>query len=198
MVSIPAAGNPGRGWWTWIAHHQPAVIGLIGAFFLLDLLVSSWFTIAIVATGALLGAVGVWHLRVRICERCADDVPLDGAAAAEKNRMSLWLVHRISTPLDGFLQHIANHPILIAVASVAVVFALDWIGALSIIVAGIRVVWLPLFVATILFLMYGMRAGQRHDSLQPWCPWCRSGGGGDDETVPEPRPTTGATLRPRR
>lgn len=35
---------------------------------------------------------------------------------------------------------------------------------------------------------WASHATRIHAALQPWCPWCRRGGGGDDDHAPQPDP----------
>lgn len=94
----------------------------------------------------------------RLCEQCVLTMPLNPAEKATRFQRRFWMAHTGSEP--RFLV-----PYLIVLLSSN--FASSTIG---------RVGW----AAIQLSMIYPILAQQTHRKLQPWCPWCRDGGGGSD------------------
>lgn len=128
---------------------------------------------------------GLRH-EVKLCEPCGTKIPLDGQAAAAGRRRTLRAVHWLSRR-HGFsmprlrLSFQANRNTLLILAWVAGSYFLPtgpWWGVLGAIVVD------TYFCSTI--PLYRI-----HQRLQPWCPQCHWGDGGDEEISPEPAPSHG-------
>lgn len=122
--------------------------------------------VGLLMLGGLVGIVfaGMKHDR-ELCERCMARMPLDSDAAVRRNRPILKARHHswwILGTVIGLLVIQDLFP------------AHSWkSGAVA--TLGNVVIALFFFVV------------DRHNRLQPWCPWCR--GGGDDEAlVPDTPP----------
>jgi hypothetical protein len=100
----------------------------------------------------------------RLCERCVLSMPLNPAEQAGRLRRRFWMAHTGSEP--RFLV-----PYLVVLISSN--FATSPTG---------RVAWALLQLSMIYLVLSQMT----HRRLQPWCPWCSDGGGGQevDETSP--------------
>jgi hypothetical protein len=100
----------------------------------------------------------------RLCEQCVHEIPLNPAEHAKRYQRRFWMAHTGSEP--RFLG-----PYLIVLVSSN--FATSGIGRVGWALVQLSMVYLILSQAT-------------HRKLQPWCPWCRDGGGGEevDETPP--------------
>jgi hypothetical protein len=100
----------------------------------------------------------------RLCERCVLSMPLNPAEQAHKLRRRFWMAHTGSEPR-----------FLIPYIAVLVMsnFATSTIGRIGWALIQLSMIYLILSQGT-------------HRRLQPWCPWCRDGGGGEevDETPP--------------
>jgi len=135
-----------------------------------------------VAIGAPVGLVGIvlttWVLLRRhdrsLCERCVAAMPLDASAAAHRNRRRMWTAHAATRP-SALLVMVA---LLVAVDVALVVVPATWVGAVS---------WG--WAAAQGGLVYLVLSHTTHRRLQPWCPWCRDGGGGEGLDEPEPVPS---------
>ncbi|WP_150237947.1 hypothetical protein [Nocardiopsis quinghaiensis] len=108
--------------------------------------------------------------RGRLCELCVADMPLSGSEVAERWRRPLrtfhWVVERLGRT---------------ALAAAAVMIALG----LLVPAAGVSL----FFVLVSTGLLWAMR----HSRVAVWCPWCRHGGGEDEESPVAPvRPTVTA------
>ncbi|SHG25788.1 hypothetical protein SAMN05443575_1840 [Jatrophihabitans endophyticus] len=99
-----------------------------------------------------------------LCEHCMLSMPLDAAERAARVHRRFWVAHSGSEPR-----------ILLPYLAVLVGsnFATTPYG---------RALW----AVVQLSLIYLLLASATHRRLQPWCPWCRGGGGGSDvdETPP--------------
>jgi hypothetical protein len=100
----------------------------------------------------------------RLCEQCVLEMPLNPAERAKKLHRRFWMAHTGSEP--RFLV-----PYVIVLISSN--FATSTIG---------RIGW----AAVQLSMVYLIVSQSTHRKLQPWCPWCSGGGGGEDvdETPP--------------
>lgn len=110
----------------------------------------------------------------RLCLRCAQTVPVNGPAVAERRDRALRAVHHIRRRLPWY---VAAFFAALAARVVSAVFV-EWPRA-----AGgvflLAVVVAPVSVTILL--------STRHDRIQPWCPYCRWGGGDDgpEEFAPD-------------
>jgi hypothetical protein len=100
----------------------------------------------------------------RLCEHCVMAMPLNPAEKATKYKRRFWMAHTGSEP--RFLI-----PYLVVLISSN--FATTTTG---------RIGW-ALIQLTMVYLIMSQST---HRRLQPWCPWCSDGGGGEevDETPP--------------
>jgi hypothetical protein len=100
----------------------------------------------------------------RLCERCVLAMPLDPAGQARRYQRRFWTAHTGSEP--RFL-------VPYVVVLVSSNFAVSTVG---------RIGWALLQLS----MAYLILSQSTHRKLQPWCPWCRDEGGGEDvdETPP--------------
>jgi hypothetical protein len=102
----------------------------------------------------------------RLCLRCIAESPADPARVVETRRPWLRLFHSATTA--------SGVAVLVVVAAVGVVAGLmirpGW---------GDLVLVLPLVTMALTVV---------HRRIEPWCPYCGWGRGGDDEDTPEPTP----------
>ncbi|WP_460604906.1 hypothetical protein [Jatrophihabitans fulvus] len=100
-----------------------------------------------------------------LCEQCVRDIPLDAAGRAAALRNRFWMAHTGSEPRFLF-------PYLLVLVG-SNFFVTNTVG---------RVAW----ALVQLSMIYLLLSQSTHRKLQPWCPWCRDGGGGSDvdETPP--------------
>ncbi len=100
----------------------------------------------------------------RLCEKCVLDMPLNPAEQALRLKRRFWMAHTGSEP-RFFVPYI--------VVLISSNFAMSTIG---------RIGW----AAIQLSMIYLILAQATHRRLQPWCPWCSDGGGGEevDDTPP--------------
>lgn len=107
-----------------------------------------------------------------LCLWCAADFPLDPGELAQRRRRSLRLHHQ--TAGLGWTVVLVLGPLLgLVVLQAAVDLPRPAVEL------GIAAALMPLAVVA--------QAGVVHTRLQPWCPWCRRGGG-DGERSPDPAP----------
>lgn len=152
-----------------LAHWQaPIILALIVAE-VADRLVDSSFSNAVVIALLMVTLAStlatIRHDRV-LCLTCAENFPLDAAMQAEgKRRLRLRCFHLVA-------DH--NHLMIAVVISAVVVSHWVW--------------WAFLPVWTVWLVMAW--GGYWHRILEPWCPFCRrGGGGGPHECEPDPIPT---------
>lgn len=102
-----------------------------------------------------------------LCEHCMASMPLNPSAKAVRYRPRFWLAHKGGEPRIG-------GPYLVVLISSN--FARGSVGELFWVVMQTTMIYLILSYST-------------HRRLQPWCPWCRNDGGGEDDPVsPDPVP----------
>lgn len=111
----------------------------------------------------------------RLCGRCMDALPLlDPQAAVDTHKAKLRLTHNRRAGL--LLMAVTALPIAVALTPSHV-----WSTPAKIILAAVA-------GAGLVALTYTSHARKVHARLQPWCPWCRPGGGGPGEDTPAPTP----------
>jgi hypothetical protein len=100
----------------------------------------------------------------RLCETCMLSMPLNAAERASHFQLRFWLAHSAADP------RIVGPYLLVLIGSN---FATGVIGLWG-------------WAAIQLTMIYLVLAYSTHRKLQPWCPWCSDGGGGEevDETPP--------------
>lgn len=159
-------------------RYVAAMIGLYTVwtpFSLLTWNVSTWGELACAAPFLALMLLLFWgdsRHDSRLCERCADGMPLDGHAAAEKRDRALRLWH--STRFT-----------LVLVTVLIVSLSIPWFSG------HLGVTGREIFVLQVLgVLTPGITAPHLrrvHTQLYPWCKYCRHGrGGGGWMDVPVP------------
>lgn len=94
----------------------------------------------------------------RLCEQCVMSMPLNPAERAGRLKRRFWMAHTGSEP--RFLI-----PYLVVLISSN--FATSTIG---------RAGWALMQLSMVYLIM----SNSTHRRLQPWCPWCSEGGGGDE------------------
>lgn len=99
-----------------------------------------------------------------VCWLCYDVFPLDAAGQAKGKRRSALRAYHL----------IADRPKLMPLAQLATIVSSFWVWWVF------DVLWALFFI-----LAWG---GYWHRLLGPWCPYCRHGGRGPHECVPEPTP----------
>lgn len=111
----------------------------------------------------------------RLCERCIAAAPaLNPDAAVARWDPALRVCHRPK-------RVVATLSVLLLAGLVASAALRGWPSGL---LNGI----------TITLIGAASTAQWQHTRLQPWCPYCHWGDGGDEETVPDPDPS--ATMTP--
>jgi hypothetical protein len=100
----------------------------------------------------------------RLCEQCLLSMPLNPSEKALRLKRRFWMAHTGSEP--RFLI-----PYLVVLISSN--FATSMVG---------RIAWALIQMSMVYLIM----SQSTHRRLQPWCPWCSDGGGGQevDETPP--------------
>lgn len=100
----------------------------------------------------------------RLCEQCVQAMPLNPAAKATKLRRRFWMSHTGAEP-----RFLIPYLVLLIGSN----FATTPAGRIGWAIVQLSMIYLILSQST-------------HRKLQPWCPWCRDGGGGQDvdETPP--------------
>ena len=132
----------------------------------------------LVGLGLVFFILGTWvMLRAHdrsLCEHCVRDMPLNPSAQAQRYQRRFWMSHTGAEPR----------------------FVLPYIAVLigsNFFFAGTvgRIGW-ALVQASMIYLILSYAT---HRRLQPWCPWCSSGGGGDEvHDAPDPLPNNDHQL----
>jgi hypothetical protein len=169
-LSIPSDGRLTER----LGHYSPEI--LIGAIFgviavgLHPLAGSFTFTIPLALLAVVIGS---WVLMRRhdrqLCEFCVAAMPLNPSQQAQNYRRRFWLCH------VGVERRFMIPYVIVLVGSN---FVPGTFG---------RVVW-ALAQTSMAYLIF---SHSTHRRLQPWCPWCSSGGGGterEDPISPDPWP----------
>jgi hypothetical protein len=104
------------------------------------------------------------HHDRRLCEQCVMSMPLNPSEKALRYRRRFWMAHTGAEP--RFLV-----PYLLVLISSN--FATSPIG---------RIGWAAIQMS----MVYLVLAQSTHRKLQPWCPWCQQGGGGEEVEKPDP------------
>jgi hypothetical protein len=165
---------------TTIAHHQAAALALAVITDTTLAITGYWHTLPgyflslIAALGVMVAMLAETRHARSLCERCAAKTPLDAEAAVAQRRWWLWTFH------------VTN--------SVPVLVALCLVYGVAIFLPVPKSV--PGFLGmTPLFVFWAIAAAANlvHRPLEPWCPQCNWGDGGDEEQVPDPEPVPAAT-----
>jgi hypothetical protein len=100
----------------------------------------------------------------RLCEPCMAAMPLNPSQQAVKYKRRFWMAHAGSEP--RFL-----------IPYVAVLVGSNFFtGTIG------RIAWAVIQMS----MVYLILSQSSHRRLQPWCPWCRGGGGGEEVDVTPP------------
>jgi hypothetical protein len=110
----------------------------------------------------------------RLCERCIAATPLDPQKAVTR-----W---------DRFLR-LYHHMRVVKILTFAIIvwfFAGPWVGGHH---------WWAYAINVVAFLLIGVTFTMTHTHrrLYPWCPYCKWGGRGEPEVVPDPDPAASAS-----
>ncbi|MHA3701903.1 hypothetical protein ACXR2U_06935 [Jatrophihabitans sp. YIM 134969] len=184
MAGTAAAGSFGHeGAGAGIGHHGGRVlVGAIVAMIALAVFPLPPENPASFALPLLLFVVvlGAWVLMRRhdrsLCERCVRTMPLDAAATAQRRHRRFAVVHL------GARRGVVAGYLVVLLGSNALLF-LESTPA--------RLLW----AAVQFSMVYLVLAHSTHRSLQPWCPWCSEGGGGEDVVdTPGPLPVGGTKV----
>jgi hypothetical protein len=133
-----------------------------------------WLPLALFAI-----VIGSWLLMRqhdrRLCEHCAQSMPLNAAEVAAAYRYRFATAH-------------ANRRTIVS-------YLVVLIGANVLLVAGGqpgRYLWALIQLS----MVYLVLAYSSHRRFQPWCPQCRNDGGGGDSWIdaPEPTPSGGGRI----
>ena len=184
MAGTAAAGSFGNeGVGSRIGHHGAHVlIASVLAMVALAVFPLPSDNPASFALPVLLGVVVVasWVFMRRhdrsLCERCLHTMPLDAAATAQRRHRRFAVVHL------GENRRVVVGYLVVLLGSNALLF-LESVPA--------RVLW----AAVQCSMVYLVLAYSTHRTLQPWCPWCSEGGGGEDAVdTPDPLPVGGTKV----
>jgi hypothetical protein len=116
--------------------------------------------------------IGSWLLMRRhdrrLCEQCASSMPLNPGDQAARYKARFWVAH------TGMERRIL-------IPYVAVLLGSNFLPDTLL----CRFVW----AVVQLSMVYLILSHTSHRRLQPWCPWCKDGGGGSrHEDAPTPTP----------
>jgi hypothetical protein len=105
--------------------------------------------------------IGSWLLMRqhdrRLCEQCVLAMPLNPAERAARYKRRFWMAHTGAEP---------RFMVPYIVVLISSNFATTTVG---------RIGWALIQLS----MIYLVLASTTHRKLQPWCPWCSEGGGGD-------------------
>lgn len=175
MSRVADHGHDGSPWLERVVHHSVPLLLLAWISGLSSSTLAGYASTLVLAV--VVGAL-FWHSR-SICLTCARQVGrmASPAATAERNRPLLWLEHLVT-------ERHTSWAVLAATAAGALVTRLvlstGLPHALCLAVLGAWVVLLT-------------RATLVHGQVQPWCPYCRDGGGGEGASTPAPQPSVEAS-----
>lgn len=93
----------------------------------------------------------------RLCEQCVAAMPLNPSAEAARYRRRFWTAHSLSEP-----RYLVPYFIVLIGSN----FATSPVG---------RIAWAVIQSS----MLYLIASHVTHRRLQPWCPWCSDGGGGE-------------------
>lgn len=179
MTEISELPN-GRTWQDRWGHHAPQLLcGCIAVAIGLGLSPRGATGLSLLLALALIAVVLVtWALKRRhdrrLCEACAASMPLNPTLMAGRYRRRLFLAHQ------GTNRYCLGLYLTVLIGSN---FLTSQPG---------RYVWAVVQAS----MIYLVLSDTSHRRLQPWCPWCRGGGGGlEYEQAPEPDGPRGNRLQ---
>jgi hypothetical protein len=94
-----------------------------------------------------------------LCEQCAHAMPLNPGEQATRLRRRFWMAHTGSEP-----RFLVPYVVVLISSNFATTTTLGRIG------------WAVIQLS----MIYLILAQSTHRRLQPWCPWCSEGGGGQE------------------
>lgn len=175
MTAPASAARPGP-WVFRLAHYQPWIVLVMVVANIADHLAPSpGSDLAAVLTLGLVAAamVSSWRHSRSLCLLCVSDIPMDPTTAArETHRGRLRAFHLT-----------ADRPYLATAAILAGIGVSFW--------------WFWAFAMVWTWLAVEAYAGHWHRLLEPWCPWCRPGGGGHEDLSPDSGPDPSLPADPR-
>jgi Na+/melibiose symporter-like transporter len=156
-------------------HFAPELLmGSIGAVILLGLHPVYGPLALSVSFGLVVFVVMSWLLMRRhdrsLCEHCVAAMPLNPSELAARYSRRFWLSHTGAEP-----KFVVPYLAVLIGSN----FATGTVGRFGWAVVQTSMIYLILSYST-------------HRRLQPWCPWCREGGGGwDADNIDSPDPVPG-------
>lgn len=161
-------------------HHSPELlITAIGVAIVLAFHpVGGLLTGALVSISLMAFVIATWLVLRKhdrgLCEHCMASMPLNPSEQAKRYKRRFWMAH------TGSERRFIVPYMIVLIASN---FAQSTPG---------RIFW-AVMQASMIFLILSYAT---HRRLQPWCPWCSDGGGGDDAVDPvTPNPVPGQHLQ---
>lgn len=165
-IGLSYSGGLARGW----GHRAPLLlsVAIVGAIALGVRPMTPTLLTMLTSLVLLAFVVVTWlfmrqHDR-RLCERCAASMPLNAAETAARFGRRFRLAHAGGNPW------------------VMVPYLIVLVGSNFLTGPAGRIGW-ALVQATMIYLIM---AHSSHRRLQPWCPQCSGGGGGERDKVDEP------------
>jgi hypothetical protein len=151
-------------------HFAPQLLMIsIGAVIALGLRPAATSATLLVSLGLVLFVLATWvmmraHDRA-LCEHCLSSMPLNPSEQAGRYRRRFWMSH------TGAERRFIIPYMVVLIGSN---FFTGQIGRIGWALIQTSMIYLILSYAT-------------HRRLQPWCPWCSDGGGGEDRVdTPDP------------
>lgn len=181
--SAAASWHHGAGWWGHVSPHILVAAIVTSVVLVLRPLPPS-SPAAALTPALLVGVVLVTWGQMRrhdrtLCERCMASMPLDASASAHRYRRRLATAHLAT-----------NRAALIAMVGMLLASDLALVLVPPEFTRFASLVW----AMAQLSLVYLVFAHTTHRRLQPWCPRCRGGGGGDEVSFSDPAPS-GSSAR---
>jgi hypothetical protein len=154
-----------------VGHHAPWLLAiLVGSLIAMTLVpyvaaVLTWYVLAAMLVVALVLGISILAHNRRLCERCIASMPLDASTVAVRFALRFRVAHLFESKL-------------IALGYLAVVAGSSFFYTHPVGRYGWAVV-----EASLIYLLFVYVTHQR---LQPWCPYCKTGG---EEVVTPTRPS---------
>jgi hypothetical protein len=145
-----------------IGHYAPWILAaLLGALIVATLIPAAssyvaWQVLIVLLAVVVFLASSIFAHNRRLCERCIASLPLDAATVAARYAVRFRVAHLFERKLFAFCY-------LTAVVGSAILSAQP-VGRYGSAVAEASLIYLLFVYVT-------------HQTLQPWCPHCRNGGG---------------------
>jgi hypothetical protein len=161
-----------------LVHAHPIIITIVPTAIIVHEMAETTLTIVLVTAALWLAVLAVFAQRSherRLCERCAAATPLNPDVAVVRHDLALRVSHYTTTSA-----YFLGWLVLAIITTAATVTSSSAWGV-------------ALLVPLYLLWAVEVAALQRHRSLQPWCPYCRRGGGGDENAPETPTSTLDGT-----